>query len=85
MKNDKKINSEKVLGGISATELLKEITDIVIEQQSESLRILSEIEQKLQKENIFIINEKDRITSYNVCYTKLLRYQNRTSSTTLSG
>ncbi|MCO6176363.1 polyphosphate kinase 1 [Flavobacterium sp. NRK F10] len=59
MKNDKKINSEKVLGGISATELLKEITDIVIEQQSESLRILSEIEQKLQKENIFIVNEKE--------------------------
>lgn len=59
MKNDSKINSEKVLGGISATELLKEITDIVIEQQSESLRILSEIEHKLQKENIIIVNEKE--------------------------
>src|SRR5688572_6960547 len=31
---------EKVLGGISAQKLLTEITDIVIEQQSESLRIL---------------------------------------------
>lgn len=52
------IDDEKVLGGISADKLLKEITEIVIEHQSESLRILSEIEQKLEKENIFIVNEK---------------------------
>ncbi|WP_130733700.1 polyphosphate kinase 1 [Flavobacterium sp. J27] len=52
------VDSEKILGGISAETLLKEITEIVIEQQSESLRILSEIEQKLEKENIFILNEK---------------------------
>lgn len=52
-------NTEKVLGGISAEKLLKDITDIVIEQQSESLRILSDIEEKLEKENIFIINEKE--------------------------
>jgi polyphosphate kinase len=50
---------EKILGGITAQELLKEITEIVIEQQSESLRILSIIEKELQKENIFIINEKE--------------------------
>ncbi|WP_159799400.1 polyphosphate kinase 1 [Flavobacterium sp. MK4S-17] len=49
---------EKELGGISAQKLLKEITDIVIEQQSESLRILSIIEKELEKENIFIVNEK---------------------------
>jgi polyphosphate kinase len=49
--------TEKVLG-VPAEQLLKEITDIVIEQQSESLRILSEIEKKLEKENIYIINEK---------------------------
>lgn len=49
--------TEKILG-LPAEQLLKEITDIVIEQQSESLRILSEIEKKLEKENIFIINEK---------------------------
>ena len=48
--------TEKILG-VPAEKLLKEITDIVIEQQSESLRILSEIEKKLEKENIFIINE----------------------------
>ena len=49
--------TEKILG-VPAEQLLKEITDIVIEQQSESLRILSEIEKKLEKENIYIINEK---------------------------
>lgn len=48
---------EDILGGISAQKLLTDITEIVIEQQSESLRILSIIEQELQKENIFIINE----------------------------
>ncbi|CAM3899478.1 MULTISPECIES: polyphosphate kinase 1 [Flavobacterium] len=52
------IDDEKVLGGISADKLLKEITEIVIEHQSESLRILSEIEQKLEKESIYIVNEK---------------------------
>lgn len=51
-------DSEKILG-VKAEELLKEITEIVIQQQSESLRILSEIEKKLELENIFIINEKD--------------------------
>lgn len=54
----KKSETVKLLGGITAEQLLKDITDIVIEQQSESLRILSEIESKLENENIFIINEK---------------------------
>lgn len=53
------VDTEKILGGISAEKLLKEITEIVIEHQSESLRILSEIENKLQQENIFIVNEKE--------------------------
>ncbi|PZR06006.1 MAG: polyphosphate kinase 1 [Flavobacterium psychrophilum] len=48
---------EKILGGITAQQLLTEITDIVIEQQSESLRILSVIEKELEKENIFMVNE----------------------------
>ena len=51
------VSGENVLGGISAHQLVKEITEIVIQQQSESLRILNIIESKLQKENIFIINE----------------------------
>ena len=53
------ISGEKVLGGVSAKQLLKEITQIVIQQQSESLRILSIIEKKLEAENIFMINEKE--------------------------
>ena len=53
------ISGENVLGGVSAQQLLKEITKIVIQQQSESLRILSIIEKKLQSENIFIINESE--------------------------
>jgi polyphosphate kinase len=51
------ITSEELPMSDSATELLGEITDIVIEQQSESLRILSVIEKELEKENIFMINE----------------------------
>ena len=50
---------EKYLGGISSKQLLKDITEIVIHQQSESLRILNNIESKLEKENIFTINESD--------------------------
>ncbi|CDF80048.1 polyphosphate kinase [Formosa agariphila KMM 3901] len=45
------------LGGIKASQLLEIITKIVIEQQSESLKILRDIQEKLKKENIFIINE----------------------------
>ena len=47
------------LGGIKASELLTQITDIVIKQQTESLNILSKIELELENEGIFIINEKE--------------------------
>ncbi len=50
---------EKVLGGISSEQLIKDITGIVIKQQSESLRILNIIEKELEKEGVFIINEKE--------------------------
>jgi polyphosphate kinase len=50
---------ENILGGITAQKLLKDITETVIEQQSESLRILSIIEKELEAENIFIINESE--------------------------
>ncbi|MES2573740.1 MAG: polyphosphate kinase 1 [Bacteroidota bacterium] len=53
------ISGEKILGGISAQQLVKDITEIVIQQQSESLRILNNIETKLETENIFIINESE--------------------------
>lgn len=51
------ISGKNLFGGISAHQLLKDITDVVIEQQNESLRILNIIEAKLQTENIFIIDE----------------------------
>lgn len=47
------------LGGFSANELLEKITQTVIEQQKTSLKILSVIKTELQKENIFIIDEKE--------------------------
>jgi len=53
------VSGVKILGGITAEKLLKEITQIVIQQQSESLRILSNIEKELEKENVFILNEKE--------------------------
>ncbi|WP_055445030.1 polyphosphate kinase 1 [Lacinutrix himadriensis] len=45
------------LGGVKASELLEIITQIVIKQQSESLKILNVIQKKLELENIFVINE----------------------------
>lgn len=50
--------AKSVLGGIKANRLLEEITQIVIDQQSESLSILDSIQKKLREHNIFIINEK---------------------------
>lgn len=50
--------AKSVLGGIKANQLLEEITQIVIDQQSESLNILEAIQNKLKEHNIFIINEK---------------------------
>ena len=53
------ISGEKYLGGVSAQQLLKDITEIVISQQAESLEILSDIEAKLETENIFTIDENN--------------------------
>jgi polyphosphate kinase len=50
---------EKILGGITAQQLVKEITEIVIKQQSESLRVLNTIEKELVKQNIIIIDENE--------------------------
>ncbi|MBK5212462.1 MAG: polyphosphate kinase 1 [Flavobacteriaceae bacterium] len=47
------------LGGISAKDLLEEITQTVIVQQAHSLKILHDIQKELRKENIFIINETE--------------------------
>ncbi len=48
---------KNALGGIRAKELLEIITQIVIKQQSNSLEILNNIHQKLEEENIYIIDE----------------------------
>ena len=53
------ISGEKLLGGISAKQSVIDITEIVIQQQSESLRILSRIENMLETENIFMIHENE--------------------------
>ncbi|GIZ07705.1 polyphosphate kinase 1 [Flavobacterium sp. UMI-01] len=50
---------EKILGGISAQQLVKDITEIVIQHQDESLKIFKEIESELETQNIFIINENE--------------------------
>ncbi|MBZ9730946.1 polyphosphate kinase 1 [Salegentibacter sp. JZCK2] len=49
---------KSVLGGIKASKLLEEITQIVIEQQAESLQVLHDIQHQLKDHNIHIINEK---------------------------
>ncbi|WP_298394840.1 polyphosphate kinase 1 [Flavobacterium sp.] len=51
------LTGEKILGGITSQQLVKDITEIVIKHQSESLRILEIIEKQLEKENIIIVNE----------------------------
>jgi polyphosphate kinase len=53
------ISGEKYFNGISANQLLHDITEIVIDQQAESLEILNDIEARLEKENIFTIDEND--------------------------
>ena len=56
---NKEIDTTKLFGGITAHVLLKEITQIVINQQTESLKILYAIEQQLEEKNIYILNEKE--------------------------
>lgn len=50
---------KSVLGGEKAKDLLEEITNIVIEQQTKSLTILRRIEHELEGKNIFIIKETE--------------------------
>lgn len=50
---------KKALGGIKADELLKDITNVVIKQQSDSAKILLEIENQLEKENIHFLREEE--------------------------
>ncbi|MEJ2585616.1 MAG: polyphosphate kinase 1 [Robiginitalea sp.] len=52
-------SGKSVLGGEKAKDLLEEITNIVIRQQKESQVILKQIEEELEDENIFLIDEKE--------------------------
>jgi len=52
-------SGKSVLGGEKAKDLLEEITQIVIKQQSKSLVILRKIEAELATENIHIIDETE--------------------------
>ena len=51
-------SGKNIFGGLTASDLLKTITQKVIEQQKESTQILNSIEKKLEKEQIYFINEK---------------------------
>ena len=57
---------KKIFGGESATELLKMITQKVIEQQKESVQILSGIEKELEKEQIYFVNENQVLDEHKV-------------------
>ncbi|MGA9326709.1 MAG: polyphosphate kinase 1, partial [Salegentibacter sp.] len=48
---------KSVLGGIKASKLLEQITQIVIQQQADSLSILEDIHTKLKDHGVYIINE----------------------------
>ncbi|MDT0647721.1 polyphosphate kinase 1 [Zunongwangia sp. F260] len=50
---------KSALGGIKASKLLEKITQIVIRQQSESLKILEDIQTRLRNHNINIIKETE--------------------------
>jgi len=66
---------KSALGGIKASELLEMITETVIKQQSESLEILAMIQKSLEKEKIFLIDEKE-ITESQAEFIKNYFYQN---------
>ncbi len=50
-------SGKRALRGMEARKLLEQITNIVIEQQSESLLIIRKIQEELQDHNIYVIKE----------------------------
>ncbi len=50
---------KSVLGGEKAKDILAEITQIVIKQQSDSVRVLRTIEKELEAQNILIVDETE--------------------------
>ncbi|MRI00305.1 polyphosphate kinase 1 [Kriegella sp. EG-1] len=59
-------SGKSVLGGDTAKDLLEEITEIVIQQQSQSLEILKDIEDELEQQDIFILQENELSESQQV-------------------
>ena len=58
IENSKDNRNKRLLGGFSANRLLKEITQIVIKQQADSLEILHHIQEQLKQEDIYIVDEE---------------------------
>ncbi len=52
-------DGKNVLKGTTASDLLEKITNKVIKQQAESLKIINSIKKKLEDQNIFIIDENE--------------------------
>jgi polyphosphate kinase len=67
------------LGGIKAKQLLEIITQIVITQQTESLRVFDVIDSALKKENIFILNET-HLNDSQKTFVKAYYFQNISSA-----
>ncbi|MGC6480368.1 MAG: polyphosphate kinase 1 [Flavobacteriaceae bacterium] len=59
-------SGKKVLGGQSAEDLLREITDRVMEDQKHSTRVLDRIENELEQAGISFLTEKDITTEQGV-------------------
>ncbi len=49
--------AKSALGGIAASDLLAQITGVVIKHQAKSLSILKKINSELEKHNIYVVNE----------------------------
>lgn len=60
----------KALGVYSAEVLLEKITEIVIEQQAESLEILNDIYMKLEGENIYRVDETNVVFKEHIAFIK---------------
>ena len=52
-------NARKLLGGISAGDLLQEINQVVKQDQALSFKILEELEEELRSENIILVDENE--------------------------
>ena len=58
------MTGRKIFGGKNAKDLLKAITKKVIHQQKETNKILTNIENELEKENIYFVNEQNVIAEH---------------------